>query len=122
MPHTYTVSVTFEYVGTAPIGDCTATAGSGLFNQVALPDGQETGADSEPNTACLTPPKNPITVTKLGACAPTGPACPLAGAEFALYTQDPNSPDATPGRAALTADTSGTVFTSLPLTVPCLSR
>lgn len=115
--HVYSLTVTFEYVGAATVGACAATPGSGLFNTVSLPAGQENTDDNAPNSACISPPTYPVTVTKHGNCAPGDPSCPIAGSRFALYTTDPSTPGATPLTDALTADANQTVFTTIPLTV-----
>lgn len=50
---TYAVSVTFTYPGASAASAC-AGSGTGLFNSVALPAGQETNTGN--NSACDTPP------------------------------------------------------------------
>ena len=63
--HTYTVTVTFKFTTFTAATAC-GGAGTGLYNSVSLPAGQEQGATTD-NSACVTPPPPPapaITLTK----------------------------------------------------------
>lgn len=51
--HTYTVTIVFKPTGSASVPRCSA-AGSGTFNTVELPTGQETGSTTN-NDACVEP-------------------------------------------------------------------
>lgn len=89
--HTYAVSVALRYTGQAAAKAC-AGPGTGLFNQVSVGQGQESGP-SDNNSACLPPPSLPkagISVLKQGTnCDVDKPTCTLPGAQFALYAKKP---------------------------------
>ena len=98
-------------------------ADGGFFNAVTL-NGDSDGAEN--NDACVpvTPPTKIIKLEKLGLnCDVDKPSCPLAGAEFAIYDEDPLAPGSTaqPLVDGFTLDaptgaaTDGSTFTSIPL-------
>lgn len=56
--HTYDVTIRFHYANHTNAAACTGSAGSGLFNRVALPAGQESTTTSD-NAVCIAPPPAP---------------------------------------------------------------
>lgn len=97
------------------IGPCVVKNGTysgGFINKVSA-DG-ETGTDSD-NTACESPEPQ-ITIKKLGRnCDTDKKVCSLAGASFALYDRDPSGWYPHEVTDGITADASGSVFTSAAL-------
>ncbi|NYE96132.1 putative repeat protein (TIGR01451 family) [Psychromicrobium silvestre] len=61
--HTYNVAVTFHYTNTTQAVAC-AGPGTGLYNSVSLPAGQEQGSTAD-NSACITPPAPPAPAVSL---------------------------------------------------------
>ena len=59
---TFNLAVTFHYTNAAPATTCSGS-GTGLFNSVALPAGQEQGPTTD-NSACDTPPVSNLTASK----------------------------------------------------------
>ncbi|MCL2729984.1 MAG: choice-of-anchor A family protein, partial [Actinomycetia bacterium] len=89
--HHYPFSGTLACGGSAvvtppPSGACTGTAGSGLFNQVALPAGQENGSTGN-NTGC-----GVLTALQLRKQSPAGIA--LDGSQWKLSADSGGSPGA----------------------------
>lgn len=102
--HTYLVTVTFEISGDGEIAEC-AGPGTGLYNSVALPPGQETG-DPDDNDDCGPLPRAPISIEKYGThCDVNVESCPLPGAMFAIFDTDPTVAGASPISDGITVDT-----------------
>ncbi|MGO1071459.1 beta strand repeat-containing protein, partial [Lysobacter sp. CA199] len=57
--HTYSVTVNYVYTNQTQATAC-GSAGTGLFNSVSLPAGQEAGGAGD-NSACIQPPAPPLT-------------------------------------------------------------
>ncbi|NOT88230.1 MAG: DUF11 domain-containing protein [Lysobacter sp.] len=70
--HTFNVTVTYVFTSSAPPTVCAATPtpGSGLYNAVSLPAGQENGAVTD-NAVCVNSPPQPplLTLTKTASAA-----------------------------------------------------
>lgn len=124
---TYTVVVTAKAsdliaVDWTKAATCTTTAGGtpadgGFFNLVGMLHDTD-GPDN--NDACVpvTPPTVTMILKKLAENCDVGiPTCPLPHASFDLYAVDPTTAGATPIVGGLTVDSSGAVFTSVPLIV-----
>ncbi|MFD0724488.1 hypothetical protein, partial [Lysobacter brunescens] len=71
--HTYNLTITYTYAANTAVTVCAGvpTPGSGLYNAVSLPGGQEGGAATD-NAACVnTPPPPPfLTMTKTASASP----------------------------------------------------
>ncbi|ROU07236.1 DUF7507 domain-containing protein [Lysobacter enzymogenes] len=71
--HTYSVTVDYVYTNQTQASAC-GGPGTGLFNRVSLPAGQEAGGVGD-NSACIQPPPPPapaLTVTKTATLTETG--------------------------------------------------
>ena len=96
--HTFAISITYSYTNSATPAVCAATPtpGSGLYNNVTLPAGQE--ASTADNAVCINPPVNAqVTLSKTS----NGPwIVGQAGAQYTLATGNAGN-SATSGTVAV---------------------
>jgi len=90
--HTYAVTVTFHFANQSNASPC-GSSGTGLFNSVALPAGQESNIND--NTACDTPPSARFDVFLRKVGSGSSGTSSLDGSSWALQSDAAGSPGVT---------------------------